>query len=137
MQAVTRKAPSKSPARPKARRPTLARTGRGKPSELDTWNRLGVLRLNRILKAAQGISGLRALGPKLAWNVGVEFVGRSRMTELNTVYRRKAYPTDVLSFPAPTMFRKAGHLGELVICLPVLKEQGREIGHGDKAELQV
>jgi probable rRNA maturation factor len=59
------------------------------------------------------------------------------MTALNRRYRGKAYPTDVLSFSAPEPFRRAGHLGDLVICLPTLKRQAREQCHAPERELQV
>jgi probable rRNA maturation factor len=59
------------------------------------------------------------------------------MSRLNRSYRGKTYATDVLSFPAPPVFRRQGHLGELIICLPVLKSQARELGHSAETELDV
>ena len=59
------------------------------------------------------------------------------MTELNRAYRGKNRPTDVLSFQPPEVFRKQGMLGELVICLPVLKRQARELGHRPETELRI
>ncbi len=59
------------------------------------------------------------------------------MRQLNREYRKKNYATDVLSFPSPDVFRIQGYLGELVVCLPVLKRQAREQGHSQKAELEV
>ena len=59
------------------------------------------------------------------------------MSRLNAQYRGKAYPTDVLSFPAPKIFRMAGELGALVVCLPALKRQARERGHSPETELEI
>ncbi|MEK7690089.1 MAG: rRNA maturation RNAse YbeY, partial [Bdellovibrionota bacterium] len=43
-------------------------------------------------------------GPKIT----VCVVGTTAMRRLNRVYRKKDYPTDVLSFPAPLVFKKGG-----------------------------
>lgn len=59
------------------------------------------------------------------------------MARLNASYRGKDYATDVLSFEAPGPFRERGLLGELVICLPVLKRQALEQGHRPERELEV
>jgi probable rRNA maturation factor len=60
------------------------------------------------------------------------------MARLNSRYRGKPRPTDVLSFPAPEPIRSLqGALGELVICLPVLTRQAREQGHRAELELWV
>jgi rRNA maturation RNase YbeY len=101
------------------------------------WNRLAERRLARILKAAQAKPGLRRLGPKAKWQLDLNLVGSTAMTRLNAKYRGKRYPTDVLSFPAPEPFRGMGRLGELVICLPTLKKQARELGHKPELELDV
>ena len=60
------------------------------------------------------------------------------MRRLNRGYRKKDYATDVLSFPAPAIFRREGGvLGELVLCTAVLKQQAREQGHSPARELDV
>lgn len=64
-------------------------------------------------------------------------VGRLRMTRLNLKYRGKNRPTDILSFPSPEVFRAAGDLGELIICLPVLKRQAEGLGHSPRRELDI
>ena len=64
-------------------------------------------------------------------------VGSAEMKKLNTHYRKKSYATDVLSFTAPEPFRSMGHLGELVIALPVLRRQAREHRHSAEAELWI
>jgi rRNA maturation RNase YbeY len=60
------------------------------------------------------------------------------MRALNKRYRRKDRPTDVLSFPSPRDFRsRSGYLGDLAICVPVLRRQAREQGHAETRELRV
>jgi probable rRNA maturation factor len=71
------------------------------------------------------------------WNASVQMVGGPAMRRLNLQYRKKNYQTDVLSFEAPLVFRKVGQLGELVICLPVLKRQAAEQGHSPESELDI
>jgi len=67
----------------------------------------------------------------------VAFIGSAEMKRLNAHYRGKRHATDILSFEAPSAFRKRGLLGELVICAPVLKRQAREQGHAMGRELEV
>lgn len=93
--------------------------------------------LPKLLAQAQKIKGLQRLGPKVPWQIAVQMVSAPEMTELNALYRKKAYPTDVLSFPAPHQFRTQGILGELVICAPTLVRQAEELGHRPEHELQV
>lgn len=50
------------------------------------------------------------------------FVGKIEGAKLNAHFRKKNYPTDVLSF-APV---EEGSLGELAFCVPVLKSQAKE-----------
>jgi probable rRNA maturation factor len=69
--------------------------------------------------------------------VDVSFVTRAKMKSLNRKYRGKDQPTDVLSFPAPEIFARQGHLGDLVICEPILERQAKEMGHSALEELRV
>lgn len=64
-------------------------------------------------------------------------ISSPEMKKLNSEYRGKAYATDVLSFGAPEPFLSLGYLGELVIALPVLKAQARELKHSSDTELAV
>lgn len=77
------------------------------------------------------------LGPGCMWQAEVRIVGTAMMKNLNWKYRHKRKATDVLSFPTPSVFRDQGHLGDLVICLPTLKSQARELGHSSDRELSV
>ena len=95
----------------------------------------------KILLIAQGRPALiqRAKFPKKGpkWVTTVRMVSMKQMIQLNTAYRKKTGPTDILSFEAPEPFRSTGMIGELVICLPVLKRQARELGHSCQVELDV
>lgn len=51
----------------------------------------------------------------------IAFVGRARSQRLNHRFRAKKKPTDVLSFSAV----EPGSLGELVVCVPLVKAQAR------------
>lgn len=63
----------------------------------------------------------------------VVLVSKNKSQKLNKLYRKKNYPTDVLSFSAEA--KKQG-LGELVICMPIIKKQAIEYGHSVKRELE-
>lgn len=74
-------------------------------------------------------------------SVVIRVVGTEEGLELNQSYRHKDYPTNVLSFPyEPSEIElefldaeDLGHLGDLVICLPVVEreaaEQGKPVQH--------
>ena len=59
------------------------------------------------------------------------------MRHLNYEYRGKDKQTDVLSFSVPEPFQSMGMLGELFICLPVLKKQAKERNIPEDLELTV
>ena len=101
------------------------------------WQKQAERQVRRILVAAQAVRGLPRPPRKMAWKVDIRLVDSSSMERLNWAYRAKRYPTDVLSFPAPEVFHAHGYLGDLVICLPTLKRQAREIGHDPLRELQI
>lgn len=62
----------------------------------------------------------------------------AELQRLNRTFRRKDYPTDVLSFPAA---RQNGlpdaYLGDLAISWQRAREQAREFGHTIETEIQV
>ena len=72
-------------------------------------------------------------------NLGLEvnFLTTLQMKRLNFKYRKKNRPTDVLSFPSPEFFKKEGHLGEILICVDIMKKQAKETGHPVSRELKV
>lgn len=61
----------------------------------------------------------------------VVYVGEEQAKQLNDNYRDKAYATDVLSFEGV----EPGSLGELVLCLEVVRRQAKEHGLSVKEEL--
>ncbi len=70
--------------------------------------------------------------------VNVAIVSDQRVRALNKTYRRKDYPTDVLSFPSePLALSPQPFLGEIVIARGVAKRQARDAGHSEYAELRV
>jgi len=58
--------------------------------------------------------------------LGLRIVGDAESASLNGRFRRKSYPTNVLSFPfeAPPGTR-SDILGDLVICAPVVRREAR------------
>jgi len=61
--------------------------------------------------------------------VSVRAVGSARSRSLNSVYRGKDRPTNVLSFEGPGEMPDGSRiLGELVICVPVVAREAREQG---------
>jgi probable rRNA maturation factor len=70
-------------------------------------------------------------------DVAVALVGDAHVRELNRQYRRKDWPTDVLSFPADPSLPTNAPLGDIVIAKGVAKRQAREAGHSEQTELRV
>ena len=72
------------------------------------------------------------LGDKVAQSVCVRFVDTEEMQALNSQYRGKSRPTNVLSFPLQMDVLNdmeqdlAGLLGDVVVCAPVVEAQARE-----------
>jgi|GEM_PF-542716 len=111
-------------------------------AELERWENKALRELAKILDAAVDRSDLYALAWRnkicsLPWTLSVRFADTPEMTRINGRWRGKKEPTDILSFPAPEVFRDQGMLGELVVCLPVLQAQARESGHSPSEELRV
>ncbi len=63
-------------------------------------------------------------------DVSVHMIGDMRMTTMNTQYRGKSYPTDVLSFPT----EDADDIGDIFICVPQIIRQAKEFGVTAKEE---
>jgi rRNA maturation RNase YbeY len=111
--------------------------------KLSVWQKQAETRLCKILKLAYAYPSLRRRVHSLKiipkkWGVDLSVVGSVQMQRLNQVYRKKNYPTDVLSFPAPPIFRETGgYLGELVICIPTLQAQAASLEHSERTELDV
>jgi probable rRNA maturation factor len=77
--------------------------------------------------------------------VAVALVTDAHIRKLNSQYRRKPVPTDVLSFPAdhgsrtphPGSRTPCPALGDIVIATGVARRQAREAGHSYQTELRV
>jgi probable rRNA maturation factor len=65
-------------------------------------------------------------------HVAIEFVGAERIAELNSEYRGKSGPTDVLSFPIDEAGAAAGprELGDIVICPDHTEDLREAVVHG-------
>jgi probable rRNA maturation factor len=61
--------------------------------------------------------------------VSVLFLGDEEMCRLNTQYRKKNKPTDVLAFPAQFPCSKLPVLGDIVVSIPTAEKQALELGH--------
>jgi len=109
-----------------------------KKRSLKEWGGLAEGELQKILDECQEVPTLRKKGSSsFSWVVEVRLMSAPVVRELNQRFRGKDAPTDVLSFPAPAVFQVRGMLGELVICLPVLKKQAVELGHSPEEELRI
>ena len=100
-----------------------------------------------LLRTAQGC--VAAMGFPHPVHVYVELVGNERIRVLNRSFRDKNAVTDVLSFPAVAFVDGQARLqpgdrdpqtgqvflGDLAICLPRMRAQALEYGHGEKREL--
>ena len=61
----------------------------------------------------------------------VTFVDEAEIRELNKTHRNMDKPTDVLSFP----LGESTFLGDIVICLPIAKQQSEQFGHSLEREI--
>ena len=63
-------------------------------------------------------------------DISIAFVEKDKMRELNSRFRGKDYPTDVLTFPYGDDM-----LGEIIVCPDVVEEDAKEYGISFKEEL--
>ncbi|MBM4192375.1 MAG: rRNA maturation RNase YbeY [Gammaproteobacteria bacterium] len=87
------------------------------------------VRISRWARAAAGSRGRNA-------ELAVRVVGTTESRRLNLLWRGYDYPTNVLSFPAPSGPRGARtsrSLGDIVICAPIVvreaRQQDKDIDH--------
>lgn len=73
---------------------------------------------------------LAALAPQLE-SLGARFVGDREMRRVNRQFRGQDRTTDVLSFPG-----EDGHLGDLLVSVPLARRQAAAAGHGVDRELK-
>ncbi|WOJ98107.1 rRNA maturation RNase YbeY [Congregibacter brevis] len=77
-----------------------------------------------LLRAAETALALGTTEPDKHWEAGLRIVDIAEMRQLNSQYRGKDKPTNVLSFPAdlpPDV--TVDLLGDIVICAPVVEEE--------------
>jgi probable rRNA maturation factor len=60
--------------------------------------------------------------------ITLRIVEEAEMTDLNTRFRRKPYPTNVLSFPFGAESLDGPILGDVVVCAPVVAREAAEQG---------
>ena len=88
-----------------------------------------------IRAALNGAAETRS-GVVTAGAMSLRLVGFEEGAELNSTWRKKAGPTNVLSFPGPRL--QAGlpvEYGDLVICLPVVNREATEQGKNPVSHL--
>lgn len=70
--------------------------------------------------------------------VSVVFLNQQQMKNYNKKYRKKNYPTDVLSFPADGLPKEEGkYLGDILLCLDKASENAAMSGSSIDRELQI
>ncbi len=73
---------------------------------------------------------LRVAKQSIQSDISIHMIGDRRMTTMNTQYRGKSYPTDVLSFPTDD----AHDRGDIFICVPQIIRQSKKFGVTAKEE---
>lgn len=80
---------------------------------------------------------LRYLKMPFEYEIALSIVTPLKSAELNGKYRKKNYPTDVLSFSRiENPILPSPDIGDIVICLTVAKKQAKEYGVSLKNELE-
>jgi probable rRNA maturation factor len=70
--------------------------------------------------------------------VSVVFLNQEQMKNYNQKYRKKNYPTDVLSFPADGLPQEEGkYLGDILLCVDKAQETAAMSGSSIDRELQI
>lgn len=74
---------------------------------------------------------------KIDSKVEIIFLNRHQIEKLNFNYRKEKKPTDVLSFGKTNQFpsESKNYLGELVVCLPYIKNNAKKFKESLKKEL--
>jgi probable rRNA maturation factor len=73
---------------------------------------------------------------KLRRDVNVLITGNSEMRSLNSRFRKKDKPTDVLSFPSEFADKK-GPVGDLAISAEIAAQNARRLGHSPAEEIKI
>ena len=67
--------------------------------------------------------------------LSIAFIGALRMKKLNNKYLKRNYPTDVLVFLEKETYPEINNLGEIVICLQVVKRNAKKFNLTFEKEL--
>ncbi|NDG85654.1 MAG: rRNA maturation RNase YbeY [Proteobacteria bacterium] len=111
-----------------------------KPVPLKEIERYAVQSVRRLLKKVLSESKVRSrlvACESDTYQVDISVCGAVKMAHLNSTFRKKETPTDVLSFPTPEFFQRQGVLGDLILCGPVAVRQAREHDHSWKREIDI
>jgi probable rRNA maturation factor len=97
----------------------------------EAWLRKWVRAMPKVLADKKAVGRVKLPKTLNKKEIVVVLVSSGEMKRLNHLYRGKNYATDVLSFESadPTC------LGELVLCVPVIRAQGKRTGLGERGEL--
>lgn len=89
-------------------------------------------------KAWNTLSGTIKISPFTQTEISVVFLNQQQMQKYNKEYRKKDYPTDVLSFPVNEITEEKCHyLGDILLCVDKAWENAKTTGHSIDRELQV
>jgi probable rRNA maturation factor len=98
-------------------------------AKFSTWVEAALADAARSRGAPPAARALARSGRRDPVVVSVRAVGSARSRSLNSVYRGKDRPTNVLSFEGPGAMPDGSRiLGELVICVPVVAGEARAQG---------
>lgn len=67
-------------------------------------------------------------GRRSSLALSVALVGRAMSAKLNARYRRTPGPTNILSFPLASSSDRTGLLGEIILCVPVVRAEAKRYG---------
>ena len=104
---------------------------------IQDWQKLGEERIVFFLEAIRKTSLRKKLPLRVPLHVELYLVSKKKISQLNLSFRKKSRPTDILSFSTTEPFHRIGQLGELVICVTVLKEQAKAFCHDPEVELDI
>jgi len=76
-----------------------------------------------------------AIDLEMDGDITIKLSDRGESNKLNLEYRKKDYPTDVLSFPINEKFPDSFYIGDILICFPIAEEQALDNSIPVKKEL--
>jgi rRNA maturation RNase YbeY len=84
-----------------------------------------------------GARNMRVFRKLMHPELTIVLVNDRQMTKYNRDYRKKNYPTDVLSFPVNEVFEGKQYLGDILISLDRTAAQAADKGHSQSRELKI